>query len=69
MGTGATRLVNVDTVKNNSSGYTPLMVDTAEHHTTFSAEYTANQTALTIITPTSGFKICVQEIYCAVNAN
>jgi len=69
MAGNATRLLNISAVENLQNGYSPLMVDTAEHHTTFSGEYTANQTSLTIITPTSGHKICVQEVYVAVNAN
>lgn len=46
----------------NQIGTVALLTDDQFITTTFSAVYTANQTGVAIITPTSGYKICVRVV-------
>jgi hypothetical protein len=55
--------------KNQAEEYKALMVDTAMISSSFTAEYATEQTDVDIITPPSGYKICVREIFVHTNGN
>lgn len=50
-------------VKNQISGYKALMVDKDMISASFTAEYSAVQSDVDIITPPAGYKVCVREIF------
>lgn len=68
MGTGSTILANVSSVTNTHNDRRALIVNVDDSQSSFSAVYTANQTNLTIITPSSGKHICVHGVYCATES-
>lgn len=62
-------LKEITCVENKVNGDVALMVDTDMIKTTFTAEYSAAQTAVSMITPPSGYKVCVRDVFIRTNGN
>lgn len=54
--------------KNYKLDITALVVDTESYKNTFTQEYTTAQTATAIITPTSGYRLCIRSVHIATDA-
>lgn len=54
---------------NNTFGSTAIKVDTQMHITTYSVVLTGNQASQTILTPSSGFKLCIRSVSTTVDGN
>lgn len=48
---------------NNKSEVSAIIVDGESYKSTFTEEYTTAQTATSIITPTSGHKLCIRNVH------
>jgi len=59
----------VTLIKNQKHNQVAIMTDNAMFITTYTAELTGNQAAVTIITPASGKKLCVRNVYTAVDGD
>ncbi len=59
----------VDGVHDYLTGETSLVVSRAHGKSTFTKEYSSNQSTLDIITPLSGKRLCLSEIMTMANAN
>ena len=55
--------------KNSIPDIPSLSVCTVRHTTTFTGDYAGAQAAVAIITPTSGYKICIHCVYTSTDQN
>lgn len=56
-----------DAVTNNKSGLTGIIIDTDMLKSTFTVEYGTDQTNVNILTPSSGYKLCIRRIEIITN--
>lgn len=56
-------------VVNQKNGSTAELVDIYMSATTFTEEYTGNQTNITILTPSAGQRLCIRTIETIVSGN
>jgi len=59
----------VSQITNELTDRVALVTDQASFYSTFSEEYTDNQTNLAIITPENGKKICVRQVIIVTDAS
>lgn len=59
----------INSVENNHSKDVALMVDTDMIKTSFTAEYSAAQAGVAIITPPTGYRLCVRDVFITTNGN
>jgi len=64
---GSDKLIYV--YDNEKSGKASLSVDVSGHISTITKVYTENQTNTALITPSSGKKISIRDVYVGVNAD
>lgn len=64
-----TTLNQVLATKNHKSEVVAIDVDGDSYKTSFSEEYSTAQTGTAIITPTSGYRVCVRNVHVATNGS
>ena len=59
--------IPVEVIKNEENGRSALLVDAQSIESTYTEEFTGNEDGTTLITPSSGNKIIIKDVFITIN--